>query len=114
MRDDWATCKKRPRAIGQHDAGFQPSRKSAKTSAVKSSSVHSPAGGGGSTAGDFFEPLNPSPFYTAGRQPFDSQKDELEKLHELFARAVHRTATPYSAFEDPAWKVFFQSLRGCF
>jgi hypothetical protein len=27
LRDHWDKCKKRPRAIGQLDAGFQPSRK---------------------------------------------------------------------------------------
>jgi hypothetical protein len=31
IRDHWAKCKKRPCAISQLDAGFQPSRKSAKT-----------------------------------------------------------------------------------
>jgi hypothetical protein len=114
MRDHWATCKKRPRAIVQLDAGFHPSRKSAKTSAVQSSSAQYSAGDGSSTAGELVEPLNPSPCFTAGRHHFDSlKKGKLEKLHKLFARAVHRTATPYSAFEHPAWKVFFQSLRGC-
>jgi hypothetical protein len=115
MREHWATCKKHPSANGQLDAGFQTSRKSAKTSAVKSSSAHSPASDGDSTVGDLVESLNPSPFFTAGRQHFDSlKKGELEELHEHFARAVHRTATAYSAFEHPVWKLFFQSLRGCF
>jgi hypothetical protein len=31
MRDHWVKCKKHPRTIGQLDASFQPSRKSAKT-----------------------------------------------------------------------------------
>ncbi len=32
----------------------------------------------------------------------------------LFARAVHRTATLFSAFEHPSWKAFFRALRGCY
>ncbi len=82
MRDHWMKCKKRPHAIGQLDAGFQPSQKSAKMWTVQSSSAHSSVGNGGSTVGELVEPLNPSPFFTGGRQHFDSlKKGELEKLH---------------------------------
>ena len=38
----------------------------------------------------------------------------MEKLHQLFARAVHRTAVPFAAFEHQAWATFFQALRGSF
>jgi hypothetical protein len=113
MRDHWAKCKKRPRAIGQLDAGFQPSRKSAKVWIAQSSSAHSSTGNGGSTIGKLVEPLNPSPFFIGGRQHFDSlKKGKLEKLHQLFAHGVHRMTMPYSTFEHPTWKDFFQALRG--
>jgi hypothetical protein len=52
MRDHWAKCKKRPHAIGQLDAGFQPSRKLAKTWTVQSSSVHSSASNVCNTVGE--------------------------------------------------------------
>jgi hypothetical protein len=82
MRDHWAKCKKRPHAIGQLNAGFQPSRKSAKTWTVQSFSMHSSAGNGGSTVRELVEPLNPSPFFTSSRKHFNSpKKGELEKLH---------------------------------
>ncbi len=65
--------------------------------------------------GELVEPLNPSPFFTSGRQHFDSlKKGKLEKLHQLFTRGVHCMAMPYSAFEHPAWKDFFQALRNYF
>jgi hypothetical protein len=49
---------------------------------MQSSSAHSSVGNGGSTIGELVEPLNPSPFFTGGRQHFDSlKKGELEKLH---------------------------------
>jgi len=65
--------------------------------------------------GELVEPLNPSPFFTGGRQHFNSlKKGELEKLHQLFARGVHRMAMPYFAFEHLTWKDFFQALHGCF
>jgi hypothetical protein len=38
----------------------------------------------------------------------------LEKLHQLFARGVHRTTMFYFAFEHSTWKDFFQALRGSF
>jgi hypothetical protein len=115
MHDHWAKCKKRPRAIGQLDAGFQPSRKSAKTWTVQSSSTHSSTGNGGNMVGELVEPLNPLPFFTSDRQHFDSlKKDKLEKLHQLFTHGVHHTAMPYSAFEHSAWKDFFQVLHGYF
>jgi hypothetical protein len=66
MCDHWAKCKKRPRTIGQLDAGFQPSPKSIKTWIVQSSLEHSLAGNGGSTVGELVEPLNPSPFFIGG------------------------------------------------
>ncbi len=65
MHDHWAKCKKRPRTIGQLDAGFQPSQKLAKTWTVQSSSAHSSVGNGGSTVGELVEPLNPSPFFAS-------------------------------------------------
>ncbi|CAK9207872.1 unnamed protein product [Sphagnum troendelagicum] len=115
MRDHWAKCLKHPHAIGQLDAGFQPSRKSAKTWIVQSSSAHSLAGNGGSTVGELVEPLNPLPFFISSRQHFDSlKKGKLEKLHQLFTCNVHRTAMLYSAFEHPTWKDFFQALCGYF
>jgi hypothetical protein len=56
-----------------------------------------------------------SSLFSGGREHFDFLKPgENEKLNVLFARAVHCTATPFSAFEDPAWKAFFQALRGCY
>jgi hypothetical protein len=49
---------------------------------MQSSSTHSSAGNGGSMVGELVEPLNPSAFFTNGRQHFDSlKKGELEKLH---------------------------------
>jgi hypothetical protein len=39
---------------------------------------------------------------------------EFEKLHQLFARGVHRMTMLYYAFEHPAWKDFFQALRSYF
>jgi hypothetical protein len=115
MCHHWAKCNKRPCAIGQLDVGFQPSQKLAKIWIVQSSSAHSLVGNGGSTIGELVEPLNPSPFFTDGRQHFDSlKKGKLKKLHQLFTRSVYCTAMPYSAFEHPAWKYFFQALRGCF
>jgi len=54
-------------------------------------------------------------FFSGGRKHFDFlKKDEQQKLDTLFARAVHRTAMPFAAFEHPTWKLFFKSLRGCF
>ena len=54
-------------------------------------------------------------FFSGGRKHFDFlKKDEHQKLDTLFARAFHRTAMPFAAFEHPAWKLFFKSLRGCF
>ena len=56
-----------------------------------------------------------SSFFSGGRQHFDSLKaGERDRLDVLFARAVHRTATPFSAFEHPSWKAFFRALRGCY
>jgi hypothetical protein len=108
MRDHWVKCKKRPRTISQLDAGFQPSQNSAKTWIMQSSSTHSSTDNGGSKVGELVEPLNPSPFFTSDCQHFDSlKKGELKKLHQLYARGVHRTAMPYSAFEHLAWKDFF-------
>ena len=66
----------------------------------------------GDTAVD--DPMNSS-FFSGGRQHFDTLKPhEQAKLNVLFARAVHRTATPFSAFDHPAWKGFFRALRGCY
>ncbi|CAK9270787.1 unnamed protein product [Sphagnum jensenii] len=67
MRNHWAKCKKHPRAIGQLDAGFQPSQKLAKTWTMQSSSAHSSASNGGSTVGELVEPLNPLAFFTGDR-----------------------------------------------
>jgi hypothetical protein len=58
---------------------------------------------------------NDSSFFSGGRQHFDSLKaGETKKLHVLFSRAIHRTATPYAAFCHPAWKAFFRALCGCY
>jgi hypothetical protein len=138
LRDHWAKCTKRPRAIGQLDAGFQPSRKK-NTSSQKHQSPHvlssvrsvgstvahscqqsssSQSGlGAYSPSGDTVEVQlgRTSSFFSGGRQHFDFLKPfEQEKLNVLFARAVHRTATPYSAFDHPAWKGFFKALRGSY
>ena len=52
---------------------------------------------------------------SGGREHFDFLKaGEIEKLDVLFARAIHQTATPYSAFSHPDWKSFFRALRGCY
>lgn len=59
--------------------------------------------------------LSLSSFFSGGRQHFDFLKPgETEKLNVLFARAIHRTATPYSAFEHPAWKDFFRALQSSY
>jgi hypothetical protein len=55
MCDHRAKCKKHPRAIGQLDAGFQLSRKLAKTWTVQSFSTHSSASNGGSTVGELVD-----------------------------------------------------------
>lgn len=53
-------------------------------------------------------------FFSGGRKHFDFlKKDEQQKLDILFARAIHRTAMPFAAFEHPAWKLFSKSVRGC-
>jgi hypothetical protein len=92
MCDHWAKCKKCPGAISQLYESFQPSQKSAKTWTMQSSSTHSSVGNGGSTIGELVEPLNPLPFFTGGRQHFDSlKKGELEKLHQLFAKRLKRS-----------------------
>ena len=132
LRDHWAKCPKRARGIGQLDAGFVPSRKkyyqsreqrqtpsrqhsvASTTNTVASASQ---AGlGAFSPSGDTVDDqVVHSSFFSGGRQHFDTLKPhEQEKLNVLFARAVHRTATPFSAFEHPAWKAFFRSLRGCY
>jgi len=82
---------------------------------VQSSSAHSSTGNGGNMVGELVEPLNPLPFFTRSRQHFDSlKKGELEKLHQLFTRGVHRMAMPYSDFEHPTWKDLSQALHSCF
>lgn len=54
-------------------------------------------------------------FFSGGGKHFDIlKKDKQQKLHTLFACAVHRTAMPFAAFEHPTWKLFFMSLCGCF
>lgn len=137
MRDHWAKCKKRPRSIGQLDCGFQPESRQRKRLAHGSSnswsqqeSPHtanswsqltaassSQAGlGAYSPTGDTVNSgADSSSLFSGGREHFDHLKPgENEKLNVLFARAIHRTATPFSAFDDPAWKAFFQALRGCY
>ena len=112
LRDHWAKCKKRPRAIGQLDAGFQPSRKSVKSEhssndAASTSVARSSVGG---RVVDTF-------IAGGGRQYqyFDSMSgEELANLQQLFARAVHRTSTPFAAFEHESWRAFFKALRGSF
>ena len=54
--------------------------------------------------------------FSGGREEhFDFLKaGETESFDMLFARAIHRTATPYSAFSHPDWKSFFCALRGCY
>lgn len=143
LQDHWQKCTKRPRAIGQLDAGFQPSRKVAKHShehrgdnvaeqqegwsqvsrtTDRSSNVGTTVAtprslqhglGSFSPSGD--TNIESPSFFSGGRQHFDSLKaGETKKLHVLFARAIHRTATPYAAFGHPAWKHFFHALRGCY
>ena len=143
LRDHWDKCNKRARAIGQLDSGFQPSRKKAATATarIKQEQDDRSIGGGSQESGTAvhsqsttwssgtsgrslqsglgaFSPSgdtdNDSTF-AGGRQHFDYLKrGELDRLHVLFSRAIHRTATPYSAFEHPAWKAFFNALRGCY
>jgi hypothetical protein len=49
-------------------------------------------------------------FYSGGHEHFDFLKPgEREQLNVCLAHAIHR-ATPYSAFEHPTWKAFFQAL----
>lgn len=136
LRDHWARCKKRPRAIGQLDAGFKPmstktkkyksscSSSSTSTALSRSTASSSQVGLGTlSPSGDTVIAGTTIPsssslsscFFSGGREHFDFLKPgEIEQLNVLFARAIHRTATPYSAFEHPAWKAFFRALRGSY
>ncbi len=132
LRDHCAKCKMQPRAIGQLDAGFKPSRVTMKQFKLISSSSSltgamsglSQVGLGGispllgdtvSTVGRTINQSSPAPlssFYSGGCEHFDFLKPgEREQLNVLLARAIHRAATPYSALEHPAWKAFFQALR---
>ena len=148
LRDHWDKCKKRPRAIGQLDAGFRPSRNkvarlrtdqgkepgssqgstgttntvqhssslwSSSLSATRTSSSSAALQLGLGTFSPSGDTDNDSSFFSGGRQHFDYLKaGKTERLNVLFARAVHRTATPYSAFSHPTWKAFFHALRGCY
>ena len=141
LKDHWARCKKRPRAIGQLDAGFKPiSKKMYKSSSSSTSSssnyqslsssstsrvsntllsqegAFSPSAGGTvDTSSPMQNSMSSSSFFSGGRQHFDFLKPgESERLNVLFARAIHGTATPYSAFEHPAWKDFFRALRSSY
>ena len=102
MHDHWAKCKKRPRSIGWLNKGFQPSRKSAKSAPVLSSTMHLSADAGSSIR-SVPEPQNSSLYSTSGRQHFVMMtKGKMRKLHQLFAPAVHRTAMPFFAFDYQA------------
>jgi hypothetical protein len=132
LRDHWEKCKKRPRAIGLLNAGFQPSQKKAakkprhdndlspESTACSSSArnMWSNMTKAQSGLGTFFPSGNTvgdSSFFSGGRQHFDSLKaGEAQKLNMLFSHAIHCTATPYSAFEHLDWKHFFRSLQGCY
>ena len=108
--DHYVGCKMRPWSIGQLDAGFQPSRKK-MVSLIVSSSVPASNNQSKSVSPNDSE----DDFYSGGRKHFDFLKnDEQFKLDILFARAIHRTAMPFAAFEHPAWKLLFKSVRGCF
>jgi len=110
MRDHYAGCKKRARSIGQLEAGFQPSRKKMVPLTVSSSAPASSNQSKSVSPND-----SEDDFFSGGRKHFDFlKKDEQQKLDTLFARAVHRTAMPFVAFEHPTWKLFFKSFRGCF
>ena len=133
LRDHWAKCKMRPKTIGQLDAGLKPSRVMMKQFKLFSSSSSlltgatsgsSQLGLGGTSPlqGDIdstvertrnqSSPVSSTSFYSGGREHFDFLKPgEREQLNVLLARAIHRTATPYSAFKHPAWKAFFKALR---
>jgi hypothetical protein len=134
LRDHWAKCTRRPRAIGQLDAGFKLSRvtmkkfkqfSSSSLLLTAASSESSQVGLDGSSpflvsnvGGRRLQssPASSASFYSGGRREhFDFLKPvEREQLNVLLARAIHRTATPYSAFEHPAWKAFFKALQSSY
>ena len=134
LRDHWAKCTRRPRAIGQLDAGFKPTRRvtmkkfkqfsSSSSLLTAASSESSQVGLDGSSpflvsnvGGRTLQssPASSASFYSGGREHFDFLKPgEREQLNVLLARAIHRTATPYSAFEHPAWKAFFKALQSSY
>jgi hypothetical protein len=60
--------------------------------------------------------LSTSSFFSGSCEHFDFRKPpgETEQLNVLFACTIHCTASPYSAFEHPAWKAFFRALRGSY
>ena len=81
----------------------------------RSEGAFSPSAGSTVDTSSMQNSLSSSSFFSGGCQHFDFLKPgETEKLKVLFARAIHRTATPYSAFEHPAWKDFFRALRSSY
>ena len=82
MRNHYVGCKKRPRSIGQLDAGFQPSRKKMVPLTI-SSSV--------SASNNRSKSVSPNDsednFFSSGRKHFDFLKnDEEQKLDTLRMR----------------------------
>ena len=90
LKVHWERCKKRPRAIGQLDAGFVPSKKVATGGTVASSASGSLMSG--AAGSDLGAPLNFSSFLSGSRggAHFDHLTREEHKLNMLFARAVLR------------------------
>ena len=102
LKDHWDRCKKHPRAIGQLDAGFQPSRskvarrgfdqgkvpaRSSTTTTTSSAVLQTGFLGANSASNDTD---NNSSLFSGGREHFDFLKaGEAERLDMLFARAIH-------------------------
>jgi hypothetical protein len=95
--------------------GQPASSRGASNTLLSQEGAFSPSAGGTVDTSSMQNSLSSSSFFSGGCQHFDFLKPgETEKLKVLFARAIHRTATPYSAFEHPAWKDFFRALRSSY
>ncbi|DBA02205.1 TPA: hypothetical protein N0F65_004840, partial [Lagenidium giganteum] len=88
---------KRPRSVGKLDLNFRVGKR-----ATQSGLAEAPTALPVADASTYDNGLQHSDFLTSA---------ENTRLQQLFARAIHTTAMPYQAFNHPAWRAFFQSLR---
>jgi hypothetical protein len=109
LQSHWDDCPSRERSIGQPDSKYKPPPDKKAKSATTIPSAASP-----SKRASRSQAASPSTF-DRDRQHFDILTPaEHNELTEMFGAAIRRTATPFQAFEHPAWKEFFGKLRGAF